>query len=213
MNIEVFQGGYDKNLCYVIWCDKTKHAALIDASVNITPIVEFIEHHELILTKLFITHTHFDHIAYIKDITLLFPLIKIYCYKKAINISKNYTEVIHNQMVTVGNLSLIILYTPGHFIDSISIWSKEYKTLFTGDTMFVGRTGRTINKLSNIEDLYNSIYNILLKLPKETIVYPGHHYGFKKSITLKNNVDLSPFFQCNSLKNFIDVMKNYEKNR
>ena len=43
MKIKSFQGGYDKNFSYVIWCEETKHAALIDASTEINPIIEYIE--------------------------------------------------------------------------------------------------------------------------------------------------------------------------
>ena len=79
--------------------------------------------------------------------------------------------------------------------------------------MFVGRTGRTISGGSNIPDLFNSIYNILLELPKKTIIYPGHHYGFSKRISIDDNIKLSKKFQCNSLKEFELAMKNYENNR
>ena len=79
--------------------------------------------------------------------------------------------------------------------------------------MFVGRTGRTIGAKSNISDLYNSIYEILLKLPLRTIIYSGHHYGFKKSITLKENIRLSPFFKCKTEVEFMRVMAQFEKNR
>jgi glyoxylase-like metal-dependent hydrolase (beta-lactamase superfamily II) len=108
---------------------------------------------------------------------------------------------------------LTILHTPGHYPDSICFWNKKDNCVFTGDTMFVGRTGRTIGAKSNISHLYTSIYDELLKLPPQTIIYSGHHYGFKKIITLKENVRLSSFFQCNSESEFIQVMKQYEKNR
>ena len=65
MKIQSFQGGFDKNFCYLIWCDKTKQAALIDASTEINPIIEFIEDNQLLLTKILITHSHHDHIYYI----------------------------------------------------------------------------------------------------------------------------------------------------
>ena len=79
--------------------------------------------------------------------------------------------------------------------------------------MFVGRTGRTIGAKSNNSQLYVSIYDKLLKLPLHTVIYPGHHYGYKKSITLKENISLSPFFQCDSEDEFIRVMEQYEKTR
>ena len=90
------------------------------------------------------------------------------------------------------------IHTPGHFPDSICFWNKKGSCVFTGDTMFVGRTGRTIGAKSNISNLYTSIYDKLLKLPPQTIIYSGHHYGFKKSITLSENIRLSSFSLSNS---------------
>ena len=52
MNIKVFQGGFDKNLSYLIWCDKTSIAAIIDPAVEINPIIEYITSHNLILSKI-----------------------------------------------------------------------------------------------------------------------------------------------------------------
>ena len=67
MKIKSFQGGFDKNLCYLIWCENTKIAGLIDASVNIVEIIEYIDKKKLIIEKLFVTHTHLDHIFFLKD--------------------------------------------------------------------------------------------------------------------------------------------------
>ena len=113
----------------------------------------------------------------------------------------------------VGEYMVLALFTPGHYIDSICFWIKNQDMLFTGDTIFVGRTGRTISSRSSISDLYSSVYDILLKLPPKTIIYPGHHYGFSKSISIKENISISDFFQCKSLNEFKIVMDNYENNR
>ena len=66
MNVKYFIGGYDKNICYLVWCDESKYAAIIDPSVEINPILEFIEANNLILDKVLITHSHHDHIRYLK---------------------------------------------------------------------------------------------------------------------------------------------------
>ena len=79
--------------------------------------------------------------------------------------------------------------------------------------MFVGRTGRTVSNRSNIDDLYDSIYQIILQLPKQTIVYPGHHYGYKKNISIEENIKNFDFFSCNTKLEFIEVMKKFEDNR
>ena len=89
-------------------------------------------------------------------------------------------------------------------------WNKDQAALFTGDTIFVGRTGRTISNRSSISDLYNSVYNTILKLPMDTLIYPGHHYGYKKSITINENIHCSKFFTSNSLDEFIKTMKDFE---
>ena len=79
--------------------------------------------------------------------------------------------------------------------------------------MFIGRTGRTIHEGSNINDLYDSIYNILLKLPLETIIFSGHNYGKLKFDTIENNIKKSDFFSCKNFQEFSLVMDNYEKSR
>jgi len=70
-----------------------------------------------------------------------------------------------------------------------------------------------ISSGSNIEELYNSIYNKILTLPNHTRIYPGHHYGDQKSISLKNNIKKSPLLQASSLDDFLKRMDEYEKNR
>ena len=65
MKIKSFIGGFDKNISYLIWCESTRRAGIVDAAVDISEIREFIESKNLIIEKLFITHSHFDHIKYI----------------------------------------------------------------------------------------------------------------------------------------------------
>ena len=79
--------------------------------------------------------------------------------------------------------------------------------------MFVGRTGRVVSHTSSIEKLYNSIYNIILTLEENTLIYPGHHYGYIPFISIKKSIDLFDFFQCKDLSEFKKVMENFEKNR
>jgi glyoxylase-like metal-dependent hydrolase (beta-lactamase superfamily II) len=125
----------------------------------------------------------------------------------------NHRGLTHHEIIPIGTEILTVLHTPGHYPDSICLWNKKDNSVFTGDTMFVGRTGRTIGAKSNISHLYNSIYETLLILPPQTIIYSGHHYGFKKSISLRENVRLSTFFQCTSEEEFMKVMEQFEKNR
>ena len=214
MKIKSFIGGFDKNISYLIWCESTRRAGIVDAAVDIYEIIEFIESKNLILEKLFITHSHFDHIKYIEDLRDQFPQLQL-CgyYLPEEDFGVNHRGLTHHEIIPIGTEILTVLHTPGHYPDSICLWNKKDNSVFTGDTMFVGRTGRTIGAKSNISHLYNSIYETLLILPPQTIIYSGHHYGFKKSISLRENVRLSSFFQCTSEKEFMKVMEQFEKNR
>lgn len=214
MQVRSFLGGFDKNFSYLIWCNDTREAAIIDPAVEISPILETIELNNLILRKIIITHTHHDHIRYLQDFKYYFPLITIIGHPQPREeIDSNYFGVDHHENIALGKVMLTTIHTPGHYPDSICIWNMKSKHLFTGDTMFVGRTGRTISTDSNIEDLYHSVYKRLLTLPEDTLVYPGHHYGFSKEITLRKNKVLSNFFQCNNFDEFKNIMASYEKNR
>jgi len=213
MKIETFKGGYDKNFSYIVWCEKTKFAAIIDPAVESNQIIEKIKNLNLKLTKIMITHTHFDHYRYLTDFTYYYPNIEIICHKESKKVFKDYNcrFISNNEIISIGELLLIALYTPGHYHDSICYWDKKNEKIFTGDTVFVGRTGRVKSSTSNIEDLYNSVYEIILTLPQDTIIYPGHHYGYSPTITIKENIQNSNFFQCKSLDEFVVIMKNFEK--
>ncbi len=214
MHIKTFQGGFDKNLTYLLWCRSTQIAALVDASVDTTAIVEYIDFQGLVLEKIFITHTHFDHIKYLEDLKYQFPQVQICGHPHPEEkLSNNYRSLNHREIIPVGTEMFTALHTPGHYPDSLCFWNKKEEVVFTGDTMFVGRSGRTVSAKSNISHLYNSLYSELLPLPKETRIYPGHHYGYTPSVTLKENKTLSPFFQCETEAEFIQVMEEFEKNR
>ena len=188
MKIKSFEGGYDKNLSYLIWCDSTKSASIVDPSVEIDNIISEINKNNLTLKSLFISHSHHDHILYLNHFIQKYPNAIIYININSEFKHPNIIGVKNNQKVKIGNSTIKCIGTPGHFYDSMCFWNKKSKILFTGDTVFVGRTGRVISHRSNIADLYNSIYKIILKLPFNTIIYPGHNYGFKKHISIKDMV-------------------------
>tara|TARA_B100000029_G_scaffold61174_1_gene55003 strand:- start:443 stop:1090 length:648 start_codon:yes stop_codon:yes gene_type:complete len=214
MKIKSFQGGFDKNITYIIWCELTSIAAIVDASVNMTEIIEYIEINDLLLEKILITHTHSDHINFLEDILFQFPQIEVCGFEfPEYDFGNDYRRLKHYDVITLGTELITCIHTPGHYPDSICYWSESNNYLFTGDTMFVGRTGRTISKKSNINDLYHSIYEIILKLPQNTIIYPGHHYGHALTISIKDNILISPFFQCSDKMEFIKVMKEFEEGR
>ena len=214
MKVKSFKGGFDNNFCYLIWCEDTMQAAIIDPSIEPLDIFKFIEQSNIVLSKILITHTHYDHICCLSDFLPKYPDTKIYAYAKTRqSFNNNFLGINHNDTISVGASVLNVLYTPGHYDDCLCYWNMKDKMLFTGDTVFVGRAGRTINQYSNISNLYKSIYNIILKLPGDTVIYPGHDYGDKPQITITDNIKSSSFFSSKSEEEFITVMNRFEKNR
>ena len=209
-SIQTFKGGFDKNFSYIITCLITGYEIIIDAAIELDKLQPFLKS---IPSALFITHTHHDHIKYINSYLQNFPDISIVGNPKSKNnyYSDMFISVNDNTIIKIGELEILSIHTPGHYFDSICYLVEN--VLFTGDTLFVGRTGRTISNGSNIDDLYESVYNKLLRLPDDTLIYPGHDYGEMPSITIKENKKISDLLQAKNKEDFINKMLHYEKNR
>ena len=210
-SIRSFKGGYDDNLTYLASCMRTGNQFLVDASVPLSQIDNFLNKRGLI--ALFVTHTHGDHIAFLEEYLEAFPNLVVMIYKESESkIKCDYIKPVkEGDIVTVGQLSVEVYYTPGHYNDSVCYYLDG--VLFTGDTLFIGRTGRTISEGSDIKKLYKSVYNTILELPHTTIIYPGHDYGPKMSMTIKENISISPLLQAVDEDEFIERMAEYEANR
>ena len=210
-SIRTFKGGFDNNLSYLVSCLRTGNQLIVDAALPLKELRPFINRRGLIAVM--ITHTHGDHIQYLKEYVEAYPnLVAIIFKESKEKIKSNYIKPVTDQeIVTVGQLSIEIIHTPGHHPDSLCFYIEN--VLFTGDTLFVGRTGRSVGIKSNTKDLYHSVFEKIMKLPKDTVLYPGHDYGKKMSITLEENIKISSLLQAKDEKDFLKKMKDYEKNR
>ena len=210
-SIQSFEGGYDKNYSYLLSCLETINSIIVDASLELSRLQPFIKTRP---AAILITHSHHDHIKYINEYIEKYPEIKVIGHPKSKlnNTSEsNYLPMEDSSVFKLGSLEIKTIHTPGHYYDSVCYLVDN--AIFTGDTLFIGRTGRTLSKGSNISDLYNSVYKKLLTLPGSTIIYPGHNYGSKPTMTISENIKISNLLQASGEKDFIDRMKNYEKTR
>ena len=80
--------------------------------------------------------------------------------------------------------------------------------LFSGDTLLINGTGRTDFQNGNSKDAYNSIFNKLLKLPDETLLYPGHDYKGEKVSTIGKEKKFNPRLQVSSADEYAEIMNN-----
>ena len=210
-SIQSFEGGYDKNYSYLLSCLETISSIIVDASLELSILQPFIKTRP---AAILITHSHHDHIKYINEYIEKYPEIKVIGHPKSKlnnNPKINYFPVKDNSPFKLGSLEIKIIHTPGHYYDSVCFLVEN--VIFTGDTLFIGRTGRTLSKGSNTSDLYNSVYKKLLTLPGNTIIYPGHNYGSKPTMTISENIKISNLLQASGEKDFIDRMEYYELTR
>lgn len=125
------------------------------------------------------THSHWDHIAGNEELAKRTGS-KIIMYETSTK--RKDIAVRDGDIIDVGQLRIRVLFTPGHCPDEMCLL-VENKVL-TGDTLFVGECGRTDLPGGSSEQLWDSLFNKLLKLNDTTEVYPGHDYGPKPSSTI-----------------------------
>ena len=194
---------HSDNFSYIIADEAALEAAVVDSSFNSGEIIKVLKSKNFDLKYLINTHGHSDHTAGNTELTSIFGA-KLVAHK----LSKlNYDIAVEDgDVLTVGNVSIKVIYTPGHTLDSICLLVDNRK-LLTGDTLFVGECGRTDFPGGSSKSMYDSLFNKLLKLNDSVEVYPGHDYGRKPSSTIgeerKSNYTLEP----RSLEDFIVFMK------
>jgi rhodanese-related sulfurtransferase len=108
-------------------------------------------------------------------------------------------------MLIVGQLRLKALHTPGHTRDSMSLVMDD--RVFTGDALLIGGTGRTDLPTGDPHQLYDSLFEGLLKLPGETLVYPAHEYKGRSHSTIRAEIEGNPRLQMTRRAEFVAMMQ------
>jgi glyoxylase-like metal-dependent hydrolase (beta-lactamase superfamily II) len=214
LQINSFIGGYDNNFTYLIWCTETQSGALVDAATPVRPIQQIVIESNLNLGHILLTHTHGDHLTYLEEWLALYPGLEVLGHQKPEwgNLP-NYRGLTDGTTFNLGRCQLKVIETPGHYPDCVCWYEKRGGSLFTGDTVFVGRTGRTLSPRSSLQQLYYSVYERILNLPAATVVYPGHDYGSAPTTSLGELMMSSDFFRCSSETEFAEVMTRFERSR
>jgi sulfur dioxygenase len=204
----LFHQLFDKNsstYTYLIASAKGREALIIDPVLeNIEQYIKLLNELDLKLVKVIDTHIHADHItaaSKLKNKTNCTTIMGEHTPSNAVEIKVKDDEIIY-----VDKLEIKVIYTPGHTKDSYSFLMNDH--LFSGDTLLINGTGRTDFQGGNSEDSYNSIFNRLLKLPEETLLYPAHDYNNQKVSTIAKEKKFNPRLQVNSVNEYIDIMNN-----
>ena len=192
---------------YLISSGKGREALIIDPVLeNVTKYISILKELDLKLVKVIDTHIHADHVtgaSKLKDVTKCSTIMGAHTPAESVEI-----KVKDEEYINLDNLKFRAIYTPGHTSDSYSFLMNNH--LFSGDTLLINGTGRTDFQNGNAKDAYNSIFNKLLKLPEETLVYPAHDYKGEKVSTIGKEKKQNPRLQVNSVDEYVEIMNNLD---
>ena len=192
---------------YLIASGNGREALIIDPVLeNVSEYIGILKELDLKLVKVIDTHIHADHVtgaSKLKDITKCTTIMGSHTPAESVEI-----KVKDDEYINLDNLKIRAMYTPGHTSDSYSFLMNNL--LFSGDTLLINGTGRTDFQNGNAKDAYNSIFNKLLKLPEETLLYPAHDYKGEKVSTIGKEKKQNPRLQVKSVDEYIDIMNNLD---
>ncbi len=192
--------------CYILGCEETKQAIVIDPGDEGDRILMALAESGLKVKHILNTHGHFDHVGgnlRLKEVTgatlaiheddspMLSELSRSAAYfgVSTENSPEADQYLVEGDIIEAGSISLQVIHTPGHTRGGVCLYTPGH--LFSGDTLFAGSIGRTDLPGGDFDTLINSIKTKLLCLPRETIVYPGH--GMPSSIEME--IARNPFLR------------------
>ena len=190
---------------YLIASAKGREAIIIDPVLeNVDEYIHHLKELDLKLVKVIDTHIHADHITGASK-------LKINTNCTTIMGENSPAETVDVKLedggiIEIDQLKIKAMFTPGHTSDSYSFLMDKY--LFSGDTLLINGTGRTDFQNGSSKDAYDSLFNKLLKLPEETILYPGHDYNGKQFSTIGKEKKNNPRLQVESVDEYIEIMSN-----
>jgi hydroxyacylglutathione hydrolase len=187
MFIKTFTSGPVATNSYLVGCPETHEAIVIDAPQGVAS--EIVSERKWSVKAIFITHSHWDHIA---DAAKLKEMLQVPLYvhlNDAENLKQPGSDRLpmffsidpviadgslkEGEIFHIGKLEFQVIETPGHSPGGVCLWFPKEKVLFSGDTLFKGSMGRVNFPTSSPSQMWESL-NKLAKLPPDTQVYPGH---------------------------------------
>ena len=194
---------------YLLGDPQSGEALVIDPADETEDILALAEKNHLKIKYIVNTHSHVDHITGNSDMKRLTGAEIIIHEGDADKLIKTPPATLamfgakpsppadrtvrDGDIISIGNISLAVLHTPGHSPGSMSLYFNGI--VFSGDTLFVEAVGRTDFPGSSWDQMYNSIQEKLFTLPDETRVLPGHNYGSMPTSTIGHEKKYNPFLR------------------
>ncbi len=190
---------------YLIAGRRGGEALIIDPVLDkVERYLQLLDELDVKLVKAIDTHVHADHITGLGALRDRTRCITVMGRESGVDVVS--MRVAEGDSVEIEGLALRALYTPGHTDDSYSFLMDD--RVFTGDTLLIRGTGRTDFQNGDPAAAYDSIFNKLLKLPDETLVYPAHDYKGDTVSTIGEEKAFNPRLQVQSVEQYVEIMNN-----
>jgi hydroxyacylglutathione hydrolase len=203
--LEQYQLGPLANFLYFLGDAVTKEIALVDPAWDVPFLRKEADKLGYKIVSIFLTHGHPDHVNGLPEIQKTHPDIPVYISKHEAPFykpkCKNLIEVEDRQKLTVGSVEFECILAPGHTPGCQLFLSGKH--MVTGDAVFIDGCGRCDLPGGDPEEMYRTLYNILMPMPDDITVYPGHNYGPTPSDSLGHQKKTNPYLQCESMEEFL----------
>ena len=195
-----------ENFVYFIGDKDTKEVVIIDPAWDVKTLLEQASKDSLLIKGALVTHGHFDHTNGVEELLKTLD-IPVYINEHEADFFKfnwgkeNVRKTKSGDKLKIGNIEIEFVHTPGHTPGSQCFLIHNH--LVSGDTLFINGCGRCDLPGGNVDQMFDTIYNKLMKMSDDTLIYPGHNYADKKSDELKNQKKTNPYMQYDNLMAFV----------
>jgi glyoxylase-like metal-dependent hydrolase (beta-lactamase superfamily II)/rhodanese-related sulfurtransferase len=188
---------------YLLASRRGGEALIIDPVIEkVDRYLQLVRELDLKLVKAVDTHLHADHITGLGALRDRTHCITVMGEQSQVDVVS--MRIAEGDRLTIEGISLDVLYTPGHTDDSYSFRMAD--RVFTGDTLLIRGTGRTDFQNGDPRQQYDSLFNKLLKLPDETMVFPAHDYKGDTVSTIGEEKQFNPRLQVKSVEEYAALM-------
>ncbi|MFZ9596212.1 MAG: MBL fold metallo-hydrolase [Bdellovibrionia bacterium] len=202
-----YEIGDYQNFVYLVLDWEEKKAAIVDPQADLLFPLNFLKKYDFHLTDVLLTHTHFDHIAGLSTLIRTHPHLLVRVHRDELHRlpdpvmnTAQIKLVQEGHILHIGKIGIQVYHTPGHSLGECCYWVPgDPPYLLSGDTVFIRDCGRTDLPTGSTRQMFDSLQRIK-KLPKNTILLPGHHYRAESSSTLAQELKTSPPFLCQSVE-------------
>ncbi|HHO68511.1 MAG TPA: MBL fold metallo-hydrolase [Gammaproteobacteria bacterium] len=208
--IHALELGPMENFVYLVEDRASGRAAVVDPAWDVPAILELADRHGVRITDILLTHSHHDHINGIEDVLARHDA-QLHLLKDEAEFWGSHLDLptLHHggDHIRLGDTDIEVLHTPGHTPGSACY--KVGERLITGDTLFVFGCGRCDLPGGDPEQMFVTLKDMAARLPRDTLILPGHNYAVKPVSTLEEQIEGNPFLHFDDRDRFVEYRMHY----